>query len=97
MILTLEYHLWRPQPPSGEDLVGNGRPLHNVHEVSVSRFDDGSSTVWAHGRMLKRDGTPGPNRCFEVDVDAKQPDWLAQIIEDARWRLRSRDEGGDRR
>lgn len=75
----------------GDDITGDGPELHTVFEVSVSRDRaTGGLSVWARGRMRRKDGEPGPSRGRSVDVDADQPGWLRDIIDDARQRLNVR-------
>lgn len=72
----------------GQHVIGEGPPLHTVQEVSVYS-SSGDLTAWARGRMLRRDGQPGPSRGRQVDIDAPQPAWLRQILADAHRRLES--------
>ena len=69
-------------------IEGGDIALARVHDVSVSMGRHGELRVVATGTMLKKDGTPGRHsRCSTADLSAPQPDWLVEIIEDARPRL----------
>lgn len=73
---------------TGDGIEGDGFALHTVHEVSASVSLAGDDLrMYARGRMLRRDGQPGPSRGIEIDLAASQPAWLRQIITDATWRL----------
>lgn len=73
---------------TGDGIEGDGFALHTVHEVSASlSVTGGDLRMYAQGRMLRRDGQPGPRRGLEIDVSASQPAWLHEIMIDAEWRL----------
>lgn len=78
---TLEYGWLRR---SGDGVRGD-QSLYNVHDVTA-RLDEGRLRVVARGRMLRKDGLPGPNRCCTL-YEGGQPEWLSEIVEDARHRL----------
>lgn len=70
----------------GHGIVGEGFDLYDVLEVKAwSRRGD--ITVWARGRMHRKDGHPGPSRALHVDIYQPQPKWLQAIVTDARARL----------
>lgn len=64
------------------------RGLADVSYVSawLSRTD--VVRMYVHGSMRKKDGGSGPSRGLEVDpLDADNPPWLADIVDDAQRRL----------
>lgn len=71
----------------GNDVVGDGPPLHTVYEVTAWKNGLGGLEVWARGRMRRKDGEPGPSRSCHVDTERSQPEWLQELIADARRRL----------
>lgn len=91
IVPTLHYS-WLRQSGDGV-VISDGPLLHNVHEVSAGT-SSGRLRLWARGRMLRRDGEPGPNRGVEIDTDAPQPAWLRQIISDAGRRLNDAQDNG---
>lgn len=67
--------------------VGGGDiDLATVHEVSVRMHGDGP-VVAVRGRMLKRNGDPGPGRGSVADLARPQPAWLVDLVADALRRL----------
>lgn len=81
----LEYGFWSRE--NIDYLAGGDLPLATVHEVTVSLDHQGNPSVWVTGRMLKKDGTPGPRRCSQANLDQPQPDWMRQLLADALPRL----------
>ncbi|WP_114906852.1 hypothetical protein [Ornithinimicrobium murale] len=81
-LLTYTFHL--------RDLdytTGGSLPLARVHDVTVSLDVAGEPSVWVTGRVLMRDGTPGPGRRSSVDPSTAQPEWLRDVLADALPRL----------
>lgn len=77
---SLDYHL-------------NQRPwqtytgIYTVFKVTVSDWG-GQFLVYVSGPLRKKDGTQGSRwNTITVDLTATQPDWLQEIIDDARRRL----------
>lgn len=90
---VLTYYQWRIREAEGElptaDLVGEGPPLYNVHEVHASLRPDGRLSLTVHGSLRKRDGERGAhNRCLTLDLDADQPPWVHYYVRDAVARLK---------
>lgn len=89
----LTYHMWAHLADDAVDptnIVGEGSPLFDVHEVSASVGNGprrGLLLVHVRGPMRTKAGGRGPGRGVDVDLDAVQPAWLADIITDARRRL----------
>lgn len=62
------------------------RPLASVREATAW-MHRGRLIVVVRGPMLTRAGQPGPSRGLFVDLNARQPGWLSDLIADARRRL----------
>lgn len=83
----LSYRFWHDLP-DGSQIVGHGPlRLYDVREVRVDTGSDHLIRVWAIGRMLRKDGLPGPRRSIKVRTPREQPAWLDAIIADADRRL----------
>lgn len=87
---TLSYHVHE----EGDDIVGD-LTLASAFEVTCwknRRGDEhhavGDLIVYVRGQMRKKDGEPSRrHRSLLVDVNVEQPQWLRDIIYDARKRL----------
>jgi hypothetical protein len=63
-------------------------PLYTVWEVSASGGAGQPLRAYVRGVYMKRDGSRGKHeRSTRVDLSVDQPQWLAEIIADARRRL----------
>ena len=76
----------------GSGVRSTGPNLDEVNDVRCYLDADGFLRVTVSGPMRRRDGSRGrQHRSASVVVRAQQPEWLAEIIADARRRLEVRD------